>query len=172
MVICVGGRGAGKTLLLSLLRDRSFNPDSALVSTVGVNIFRLEISVNKKKKEILDIRELGGQLAPVWGDYIKSENSVIFVVDSSNLGQVSLVAVKLVQCLRSLEQRSAESNQVCRLCIVWTRSGDIASISRVIRLKELCHQSSVVTSQIVFDLDSPATGLDQLQSWILTSVHQ
>ena len=108
----------------------------------------------------------------MWGDYIKSENSVIFVVDSSNLGQVSLVAVKLVQCLRSLEQRSAESNQVCRLCIVWTRSGDIASISRVIRLKELCHQSSVVTSQIVFDLDSPATGLDQLQSWILTSVHQ
>ena len=92
MVICVGGQGAGKTLLLSLLRDRSFDRDSQLVSTVGVNIFsfRLEQSVSgKRKKETVDIRELGGQLAPVWTDYIKRESSVIFVVDSSNLGQVS-----------------------------------------------------------------------------------
>ena len=76
--------------MLSLLRDRTFDKDTQLVSTVGVNIFRLELSVQgKRKKELVDIRELGGQLAPVWTDYIKRENSVIFVVDSSNLGQVS-----------------------------------------------------------------------------------
>ena len=77
-------------MLLSLLRDRSFDRDSQLVSTVGVNIFRLELSVQgTRKKETVDIRELGGQLAPVWTDYIKRESSVIFVVDTSNLGQVS-----------------------------------------------------------------------------------
>ena len=76
MVVCVGGSGAGKSLLLSLLRDRDFDPDTALVPTVGVNIFRVEVraaagSKKKGKGEIFDIRELGGQLAPVWGDYIK-----------------------------------------------------------------------------------------------------
>ena len=89
MVICVGGSGAGKSLLLSLLRDRDFDPDTALVPTVGVNIFRVEIKetaleikgaadrikeaacTRKSRGKVFDIRELGGQLAPVWGDYIK-----------------------------------------------------------------------------------------------------
>ena len=98
MVICVGGQGAGKTLLLSLLRDRTFDKDTQLVSTVGVNIFRLELSIQgKRKKETVDVRELGGQLAPVWTDYIKRESSVIFVVDSSNLGQVSDQVWKIQQ---------------------------------------------------------------------------
>ena len=58
-----------------------------------------------------------------------------------------------------------------RLCVVWTktRSGDIPSISRLLRLKELGHQSSVVTSQITFDIDNPVSGLDQLQAWIQTT---
>ena len=89
MVICVGGSGAGKSLLLSLLRDGDFDPDTALVPTVGVNIFRVEIKEaaveikgaadrikeaacsRKSRGKTIDIRELGGQLAPVWGDYIK-----------------------------------------------------------------------------------------------------
>ena len=70
-------------------RDREFDPDTALVPTVGVNIFRVEIKEadteikgaadrikeaacgKKSRGKIFDIRELGGQLAPVWGDHIK-----------------------------------------------------------------------------------------------------
>ena len=72
-----------------ILRDRDFDPDTALVPTVGVNIFSVEIKEaaaeikgaadrikeaacsKKSRGKIFDIRELGGQLAPVWGDYIK-----------------------------------------------------------------------------------------------------
>ena len=74
MVICVGARSSGKTLFLSILKNREFDTDSLLVPTVGVNIFRVEIALSKKKKQVFDIRELGGELAPVWGDYIKTHN--------------------------------------------------------------------------------------------------
>ena len=60
--------------------------------TVGLNIFHVELGQqegdNKKKKRkgdgirSVDIRELGGQLAAVWADYIKTVTSVIFVVNT------------------------------------------------------------------------------------------
>jgi len=172
MVICVGARSSGKTLFLSLLKNNEFDPDSLLVPTVGVNIFRIEIALSKKKREVFDIRELGGELAPVWADYIKSDNSVIFVIDSSNIGQVGIVGVKLCQCLKILEQTSVDSNQVCRLCIVWTRHniGDIANITRLLRLKELLHDTSVVTTQIIFDKDNTELSLNQVEAWLLSTV--
>jgi len=170
MVICVGGRGSGKTLILNLLRNKEFDTDSLLVPTVGVNIFRVELPVGKKKKkEIVDIRELGGELAAVWADYVRTDTSLIFVVDSTNIGQVGLVGVKLGQCLQILQQKSADTNQVCRLCIVWTRSADTSLITRLVRLKELLHDTSVVTTQIVFDINNSDPGLSQLQTWLLST---
>jgi hypothetical protein len=53
MVLCVGGPGAGKSLLLSALCEpASFSPDSVLVPTVGVNIFSLRGRDNRQ----VDIR--------------------------------------------------------------------------------------------------------------------
>ena len=67
-------------------------PDTQLVPTVGLNIFHVELGQqegDKKKKKrkgdgdrSVDIRELGGQLAAVWADYIKTVTSVIFVVNT------------------------------------------------------------------------------------------
>ena len=63
-----------------------------LVPTVGLNIFHVELGQqegDKKKKKrkgdgdrSVDIRELGGQLAAVWADYIKTVTSVIFVINT------------------------------------------------------------------------------------------
>lgn len=171
MVICIGGSGAGKSLLLSLLRDREFDTDTALVPTVGVNIFKVELRTEGSKRgETIDIRELGGQLAPVWADYIKSVKSVIFVVNSLNLGQAGLVGIKLCECLKILEQTSRDSNQVCKLCLVWTRSGDISPISRLVRLTELLHQSPVVSCQVSLDIGSPGHALDKIRAWLLATL--
>ena len=43
MVVCVGGVGSGKSLLLSTLTSSSpsFPPDTSLVPTVGVNLYTL-----------------------------------------------------------------------------------------------------------------------------------
>ena len=59
--------------------------------------------------------------------------------------------------------------QVCRLCIVWTRSADTSLITRLVRLKELLHDTSVVTTQIVFDINNSDPGLSQLQTWLLST---
>ena len=41
MVVCVGGVGSGKSLLLSTLSSPSFPPSSSLLPTVGVNLYTL-----------------------------------------------------------------------------------------------------------------------------------
>ena len=60
MVLCIGSKGAGKTLLLSLLEDNNFNPNTCLVPTVGVNIFTVTAENGKKRLEI-PVRDLGGR---------------------------------------------------------------------------------------------------------------
>lgn len=167
MVLCIGSKGAGKTLLLSLLEDKTFNPDTCLVPTVGVNIFTLHYTteVGKKRAEI-QVRELGGELCPLWSDYLKIERNVIFVINSQDLSRAGLVAIKLCEALSSLEEVSRESNRTCRLVVVWTRAGDITTFSRILRLRQLVRDSSVLCSEIVFDIESLA-GLSSLRDWVV-----
>ena len=108
MVFCVGVESAGKSFLLSSLCDPSFQQDTYLVPTVGINIFTL----NTDSRTTVTIRELGGALCAVWSSYIASETKLIFVIDSSDLGSVALVATKLTECVTLLEENSARENKV------------------------------------------------------------
>ena len=108
MVFCVGVESAGKSFLLSSLCDPSFQQDTNLVPTVGINIFTL----NTDSRTTATIRELGGALCAVWSSYIASETKLIFVIDSSDLGSVALVATKLTECAALLEENSVKENKV------------------------------------------------------------
>jgi len=164
MVVCVGAKGSGKTFLLKLLLDREFDQDSVLVPTVGVNIFTKDLRCGKRTVPV-PIRELGGELAPLWVEYLKSETSLIFVVDTINLGQVGLVAVKLCECLALLERNSNSFNQVARLCIVWTRQGCVKTVTKLLKLKELLHSSSVILTEVRFD-QITLSGISELEQWL------
>jgi len=164
MVVCVGGSGSGKTLLLKLLCDKQFNKDTALVPTVGVNLYNKDIK-SGKKRAIVSIRELGGELAPLWLEYLRSETSLIFVINTLNLGQLGLVGVKLCECLSQLEKNSIVYNQVARLCVLWTREGCVKTVTKLLKLKELLHNSSVVLTEIKFEIDS-LCGLTELEHWL------
>ena len=117
MVFCVGVESAGKSFLLSSLCDPSFQQDTYLVPTVGINIFTLNID----SRTTATIRELGGALCAVWSSYIASETKLIFVTDSSDLGSIALVATKLTECVALLEENSAKENKViiesCSFCV-------------------------------------------------------
>ena len=170
MVLCIGGCGAGKTLLLSLLQDKNFNTDTSLVPTVGVNIFTILAQTGKKNTTVeIPIRELGGGPCPLWRDYLKSETSVIFVINSLDLSKAGLVAVKLCETLAELESVSREENKVCRLCVVWTRSGDVNTFARVLRLRELVQDSCVIYTEIRVDIETQV-GLQSIRHWLLQSV--
>lgn len=178
MVICIGARGAGKTVLLKALCDQeNFSLDKFVLPTVGVNIFRYPLpkSVGKGRKQAsLDIRELGGELAPIWQSYLSKETKVIFVINTQALSQVALVGVKLTECLSQLEQNLTSLNQLASLCLVWTKldrvvSGEteqvIDQLRRLLRLGELTHHSLVNITEVQFNV-STGTGLVDLEAWL------
>ncbi|XP_055617137.1 ADP-ribosylation factor-like protein 16 isoform X2 [Toxorhynchites rutilus septentrionalis] len=88
--LCLGPISAGKTLLLTCLQ----NPDSVNFTSHSVS------SVVARKREIVQVREVGGCLAPIWRDYLnKPVERIIYVVDTSNLCQISAAGVLLYSML-------------------------------------------------------------------------
>jgi len=168
MVFCVGVESAGKSFLLSSLCDPSFNQDAYLVPTVGINIFTL----NTDSRTTTTIRELGGALCAVWSSYIASETKLIFVIDSSDLGSIALVATKLTECVALLEENSAKENKVGRVCIVWTKldrsSSQLARVREVLCLQQLLQDSTLVVTEVFWN-PSTCTDLSELRNWVLSA---
>lgn len=95
MIICLGPVGSGKTLLLrSLKNSGSIDNTTTAVSTTGTDIF--SIKIDEKKYQI---REIGGCMAPLWPKYFGGVKKVIYVVDVSNLCQISAACVLLYTVL-------------------------------------------------------------------------
>lgn len=173
MVLCVGAVSSGKTLLLKHLTEPDTTTrDTVTLPTVGVNMYQLERKTKgaRRKTQTVDIRELGGELSPLWTNYVKNENNLIFVIDSENLGQLALVCVKLAECLQQLEKNMMERRKLTRLLIVFTkvdRSGgeQILTIKRSLNLAEQLHYSKVIVEELNFN---PVTrdGVDEIAAWI------
>jgi ADP-ribosylation factor-like protein 1 len=110
-ILCLGPRGSGKTLLLNALK----NPDSVdfnshSISTHGTNLFHIKIpfsftkngTTNSKKananNNLVQIRELGGKMAPLWRSYYSVDvDKVVFVVDTSNLCQIAAASEWIIE---------------------------------------------------------------------------
>ncbi|XP_061159001.1 ADP-ribosylation factor-like protein 16 isoform X1 [Syngnathus typhle] len=98
--LLLGATGVGKTLLLKRLLKLSLrgtvevdSPPHTL-TTVGTNL--TDVMLRRKK---LTVRELGGCMGPIWSSYFNDCSSVIFVVDSSNVAQVSASCIQLLSVL-------------------------------------------------------------------------
>ena len=74
--------------------------------------------------------------------------------------------MKLCETLEVLETVSQTQNKVCRLCVVWTRAGDVNTFARQLRLRELLQDSSVISTEIRVDIETQA-GLQSLRQWLL-----
>lgn len=114
-VLCLGPKGAGKTHLLSSLQHPdSINSTSHSVPTIGTNIFSIQLPPRKKTtsveysmngkrgstsgtngsqanggKSTAMVREVGGTMAPMWSNYLGDVTKIMYVVDTSNLCQIS-----------------------------------------------------------------------------------
>ena len=95
--LCVGPRNSGKTMLLNSIQyPGSVNPTTHSVNTVGTNLYTINYNLEKplKKKNggkrSITIRELGGEMAVMWKNYYTElVEKIMFVVDTSNLCQIS-----------------------------------------------------------------------------------
>lgn len=108
--LCLGPKQSGKThLLTSLQITGSVTNVSHSVPTIGTNIFRIKLpeklSTTKKpstapanttattkpssKSKVISVLEIGGSMAPMWKNYLTNVNKIVYVVDTSNLCQIS-----------------------------------------------------------------------------------
>lgn len=108
MFLCLGPVGAGKTLLLKRLQNLDVDSTSTSIPTIGTNLFQINID-----NFLLEIRELGGGIAPLWQKYYKSARKILYVVDASDLCQISCAGVLLYSIFANPDCRNAQVITYC-----------------------------------------------------------
>ncbi|KAG7202571.1 hypothetical protein KM043_009767 [Ampulex compressa] len=96
MCLCLGPVKSGKTLLMKCLQGDEIDDATHTVPTNGINLF----TINNNTGEFdMIIREIGGSMAPIWKHYFDKVQKIIYVVDASNLCQISAAGVLLYSFL-------------------------------------------------------------------------
>ncbi|KAM4530516.1 ADP-ribosylation factor-like protein 16 isoform 2-T2 [Odontesthes bonariensis] len=163
--LLLGATGVGKTLLLKRLQmfhlhglSEMGSPPSTL-PTVGTNLTDLTL---KKKK--MTVRELGGCMGPIWPSYFKDCSSVIFMVDSANIAQISSSCIQLLSVL------SADSLSNASVLILFNKR-DMPCIMSLVEIKSLFRMDDIIASatQPITILEVSAhsgEGLQEVLSWL------
>lgn len=103
-VLCLGPKYSGKTHLLTKLSKLQSGEDTTsphIVPTIGTNIFSIKLPVkqkttSKQKSHVyVQVREVGGTMAPMWKNYLNDAKKLMYVVDTSNLCQISAAGIFL-----------------------------------------------------------------------------
>ena len=169
MILVLGPSGSGKTTLVKILTavqkqlksrtDILENSELPSVQpTVGTNITSLVYS-----RKIIEVREVGGCMVPIWKSYYQDANAIIFVVDSSNPLQISSACVLLHQVLSSTPS--------IPLLVLFNKI-DIPSKTTVNEFKYLLQLNLIIknSSQPIAVLDiscKDKTAINDVSQWIL-----
>lgn len=92
----LGLQNAGKTTFVNVLANNKFDEDT--IPTIGFNYKKL-----KKGKVEFKLWDLGGQprFRDSWEKYCRTANCIIYVVDSSDIGNIDVSKIQLQQLLSS-----------------------------------------------------------------------
>ncbi|KAM9843773.1 ADP-ribosylation factor-like protein 16 [Aulostomus maculatus] len=171
--LLLGATGVGKTLLLKRLQNILWVKSNALslqgsgelgappstLPTVGTNLTDLTL---KKKK--LTVRELGGCMGPIWPSYFNDCSSVIFMVDSANIAQISSSCIQLLSVL------SAEPLHGASVLILFNKR-DMPCTMSLMEVQSLFRLDDIIASatQPIEALEVSAhsgEGLQEVLSWL------
>lgn len=118
--LCLGPKNSGKTHLLnSLQAPGTVTNVSHSVPTIGTNIFTVKLPDSSKvtssitnnadklrpntstrrsgKSAQITIMEIGGEMAPMWTNYLQNVTKILYVIDTSNLCQISAAGKRLLE---------------------------------------------------------------------------
>ncbi|KAM7371738.1 hypothetical protein PAMP_008948 [Pampus punctatissimus] len=166
MCLLLGATGVGKTLLLKRLQNIlqfylscELGAPPSTLPTVGTNLIDLTL---KRKK--LTLRELGGCMGPIWPSYFKDCSSVIFMVDSANMAQISSSCIQLLSVL------SAEPLQRASVLILFNKR-DMLCTMNLVELKSLFRMDDIIASATqpitLLELSCRSgEGLQEVLSWL------
>ncbi|XP_048758741.1 ADP-ribosylation factor-like protein 16 [Ostrea edulis] len=100
MYLLLGPASSGKTLLTKKLKSHDEVKDdianiSSTLPTIGTNL----VNISLTKRHEITVRELGGSMSPLWPNYLKDCQILIYVIDISNRLQVSAACMLFLTIL-------------------------------------------------------------------------
>jgi len=123
-VICMGATSSGKTTLLNILENKKSNAtvegsQRVLIKTlptVGINHFYINRDIIRNKSAV-ELKEYGGQLAPLWTTYLRQQRSknILYLVDCADLAKLPETSIHLVEVLEQIAKCPS------RLLLVYTK---------------------------------------------------
>ena len=137
-ILVLGPEGSGKSLLIKRLQylamnglDAEFEEVPSTVPTVGNDI--LQLNINSKE---VTLREVGGAMAPIWKNYYKHADALIYIVDKSNQFQLSAACIML---LTMLSHETVKGKNVLLLFnkTDFTCSMSLLQLEQIFRLNDL-----------------------------------
>ncbi|XP_041473842.1 ADP-ribosylation factor-like protein 16 [Lytechinus variegatus] len=167
MCLLLGPLGVGKTLILKRLQVYStkgsfenLNDAPSTIPTVGTNLTNVQLN----KKIEVRVRELGGMMAPIWPNYFTDSSIVLYVVDVSNMSQVSSACIQLLQVLTDPKLQNAS------ILVVLNKS-DLPLPMSMQQIRSLLHLDDIANSasQRIEVLQVSALtgqGLDEVVRWL------
>ncbi|KAM9494371.1 ADP-ribosylation factor-like protein 16 isoform 1-T1 [Clarias gariepinus] len=166
MCLLLGATGVGKTLLVKQLQKlcqrgepAALGEPPATLPTVGTNLTDLTL-----KKRSVTIRELGGCMGPIWPSYFRDCTSVIFMIDSANITQISSSCIQLLSVLSAEPLRSAS-------VLVLFNKSDLACTMSPVKIKSLFRMDDIIASAsqsiTVLELSAHSgKGLQEVLNWL------
>lgn len=129
-VLIVGLEGSGKSLLcrrLQGLHPKDPNSDAAFsvytVMTNGIQLAEVACPKGTPFRSIL-IREVGGQMSPLWPQYYDDCHMVLFVVDVSDASTLATAAVELCDTMQHSKVKGKP------ICVVLNKQDTALALSR------------------------------------------
>ncbi|XP_054716103.1 ADP-ribosylation factor-like protein 16 [Uloborus diversus] len=167
MLICIGPKSVGKTLLLRRLQQANIHCDPydeifSTVPTVGVNIARISFS----KHHYLNVHELGGSMAAIWPMHFDGCKGIMFVIDAVNLQQISCACILLYEALKH------DSLQNSKFLIILNKT-DINSTLELSEVKYLLRLDDILlhAKQEINVIESSCLtgkGISEIKNWLST----
>mmetsp|Transcript_37633 Transcript_37633/g.83783 ORF Transcript_37633/g.83783 Transcript_37633/m.83783 type:complete len:234 (-) Transcript_37633:928-1629(-) len=184
-VLVVGLEGAGKTLLCKRLQSVYRKPGQGApvtadtVSTIGTEMVEVPCPKGMPFRRIM-LREVGGQMCPLWPQYYPDCLMLLFVVDAADAGSIAAASVELMEML----QHPATKDKP--VCVALSKQDQPLVLSRaevemVMHLADLqagCEEQINVLEMSALEEQAtstsntaaplpPATGVGRLLQWML-----
>ena len=166
MILIVGPIGSGKTLLLKRLQNRNLKIESycdipSTVSTVGTNI----VFIKSNTKTIV-AQEVGGSMTDIWNQYYSDCNSIIYVIDSSNLSKIGDSCIGLFQMVSDPNVKNRKPilivlNKTDVYC-----SSDKQEVRYFLMIDQLIDSLPNQKIQVLESSSVTGMGLDSIYDWI------
>ncbi|XP_035229602.1 ADP-ribosylation factor-like protein 16 [Stegodyphus dumicola] len=170
MIICVGPKGVGKTLLLRRLQQDDIYCDPydgifSTIPTVGVNIVKIQVS----KKRYVQISELGGSMAAIWPMHFDGCKSVIYVIDVANTQQISCACILLLEMLKNTYLQDSKFIIILNKCDV-SSSVCISEVKYLLRLDDISAHA-LQDIKVIESSCLTGKGINEIKQWLKELPH-